>query len=93
MQIRTYEGSDPLELWCEYISWVEQSFPKHGPEGNLSVLLTKCFQAFKDEEKYKNDIRFVRLWIKYVSGCFHFMISFHDTHFCLYVFKNHSFIF
>lgn len=67
MQIRTYEGSDPLELWCEYISWVEQSFPKHGPEGNLSVLLTKCFQAFKDEERYKNDIRFVRLWIKYVE--------------------------
>ncbi|KAK3922037.1 Mitotic checkpoint serine/threonine-protein kinase BUB1 beta [Frankliniella fusca] len=67
MQIRTYEGSDPLELWCEYISWVEQSFPKHGPEGNLSVLLTKCFQAFKDEEKYKNDRRFVGLWIKYIE--------------------------
>ncbi|XP_026289944.1 uncharacterized protein LOC113214705 [Frankliniella occidentalis] len=67
MQIRTYEGSDPLELWCDYISWVEQSFPKHGPEGNLSVLLTKCFQAFKDEEKYKNDSRFVGLWIKYIE--------------------------
>lgn len=69
MQIRTYNGPDPLDLWCDYISWVEQSFPKHGPEGNLGILLTKCFQAFKDEERYKNDSRFVGLWIKYVSSC------------------------
>ncbi|XP_034251361.1 uncharacterized protein LOC117651430 [Thrips palmi] len=67
MQIRTYNGEDPLDLWCDYISWIEQSFPKHGPEGNLSLLLTKCFQAFKDEERYKNDARFVALWIKYIE--------------------------
>lgn len=67
MQIRAYEGSDPLELWCDYISWVEQSFPKHGPEANLSTLLYKCCQAFKDAEKYKNDIRYVRIWIKFIE--------------------------
>lgn len=67
MQIRTYNGPDPLDLWCDYISWVEQSFPKHGSEGNLGILLTKCFQAFKDEERYKDDSRFVGLWIKYIE--------------------------
>lgn len=67
MQLRTYEGPDPLEVWCEYISWMEQSYPKHGPEANLEKLLMSCFQALKDNERYKNDVRFVRLWIKYVS--------------------------
>ena len=68
VKIRAYSGSDPLELWVEYISWVEQCFPKHGLEGNLEVLLQKCFAALKDEERYKQDQRFVKLWIKFVSN-------------------------
>lgn len=68
MQLRTYKGPDALKVWCDYVSWMEQNFPKHhGPGANLEKLLIKCFQTLKVKEEYKNDVRFVRLWIKYVS--------------------------
>jgi hypothetical protein len=67
LALRTYEGDDPLEPWFEYINWVEQYFPKHGKEGNFPKLLHKCLALFKDTEMYKQDPRYVSLWIKYVS--------------------------
>ena len=27
-ELRSYDGSDPLDPWYRYISWVEQSYPK-----------------------------------------------------------------
>ena len=46
-EIRSYDGSDPLDPWYRYISWVEQSFPKGGKEGNIHKLLEKCITKFK----------------------------------------------
>jgi hypothetical protein len=37
--LRTYTGPDPLDPWHQYITWVEQTFPKGGKEGNLQQLL------------------------------------------------------
>lgn len=68
--IRMYEGDDPLGPRYEYVSWIEQSYPKHGPESNLIPLLEDTLTRFKDDEKYKQDPRFVQLMIKYVSQCF-----------------------
>lgn len=65
--IRSYEGDDPLDLWYQYISWVEQSYPKHGHEGNLGPLLESCLSKFEKDERYVEDRRFCKLWLKYVS--------------------------
>jgi len=65
--LRTYEGSDPLEPWYEYILWVEQSFLRDGREGNLYILLQRCLTQFKEDERYLQDRRYIELWIKYVS--------------------------
>lgn len=64
--IRTYTGDDPLENWYNYIFWIEQSYPKHGHEGNLTSLLENCIKLFEDAPNYVNDRRLCKLYIKYV---------------------------
>lgn len=65
--IRHYQGPDPLDPWFTYIQWVEQCFPKHGHEGHIDKLIKDCLQLFEKDERYFQDRRFVKLWIKYVS--------------------------
>ena len=66
LELRTYSGDDPLSVWYEYILWTEQNFPS-GARMQLSQLLEKCVTQYKDEEKYKNDSRYLEIWIKFVS--------------------------
>lgn len=49
-----------------YIKWTEQTFPQGGKESNLSTLLEQAVTRFTDVEKYRNDPRYVDLWIKFV---------------------------
>lgn len=65
--IRNYAGDDPLSVYYDYISWVEQSYPKSGKESALDELIQKCLQTFEHEEKYNQDARMIKLYIKYVS--------------------------
>ncbi|RZC42274.1 mitotic checkpoint serine/threonine-protein kinase BUB1 beta [Asbolus verrucosus] len=65
--IRTYTGDDPLENWYSYISWVEQSYPKQGHEGNLVSLLEYCLKMFESDKRYRDDRRLCRLFIKYID--------------------------
>lgn len=64
--IRTYEGDDPLAPRFEYIKWLEQIYFKQGPESNLLPLIEETVQKFKDNEKYKQDQRFVQILINFV---------------------------
>ncbi|XP_044268700.1 mitotic checkpoint serine/threonine-protein kinase BUB1 beta-like isoform X2 [Tribolium madens] len=66
-QIETYTGDDPLEIWYNYISWVEQSYPKQGHEGNLGPLLERCLCLFEKDPRYRNDRRLCKLFIKYID--------------------------
>jgi len=63
----SYEGDDPLELWFEYINWIEQCYPKNGKESALEEILAKCLVTFEAVEKYHQDRRMIKLYIKYVS--------------------------
>ncbi|GJQ82791.1 Bub1 [Trypoxylus dichotomus] len=65
--IRAYDGDDPLDNWYNYISWIEQSYPKHGYEGNLKALLEDCLTKFEHDKKYTDDRRFCKLWIKFID--------------------------
>ncbi|CAH0557013.1 unnamed protein product [Brassicogethes aeneus] len=65
--IRNYNGEDPLDNYYHYISWVEQSYPKHGHEGNLVALLEHCLAKFENDVRYSDDRRFCKLWIKYID--------------------------
>ncbi|CAK1546163.1 unnamed protein product [Leptosia nina] len=65
--IRHYQGPDPLDPWFNYIQWVEQCFPKHGHEGNIDKLIKDCLQLFEKDERYFQDRRLIKLWIKYID--------------------------
>lgn len=65
--IQSYIGDDPLHPWYEYICWVEQVYPKSGKESALHDLLAKCLASFEKDERYFQDRRMLKLYIKYVS--------------------------
>lgn len=65
--IHVYAGDDPLQPWYEYIVWVEQVYPKSGSESALHELLGKCLSTFEKDERYFQDQRMLKLYIKYVS--------------------------
>lgn len=67
MNINNYVGDDPLEPWYAYIQWVEQSCPKSGKESALMELLSKCLNNFEADQRYTQDRRMVKLFIRYVS--------------------------
>lgn len=65
--IRTYEGDDPLEVYYNYMTCLEQSFPRMELNNNFISLLENILTKFKDCQQYKQDIRFVQLLVKYVT--------------------------
>ncbi|XP_054719392.1 uncharacterized protein LOC129228705 [Uloborus diversus] len=65
--LRTYVGDDPLGIWYTYIKWVEQNFPKGGIEGQIELLIERCLTILKDEAKYRNDDRFIEIWLKFAN--------------------------
>lgn len=65
--IQRYHGDDPLELWYEYILWLEQSYPKSGKDSAIDDVLEKCLVKFESVDQYKQDSRMIKLYIKYVS--------------------------
>lgn len=71
VDISNYAGDDPLDLWFDYVTWVEQSYPKSGKESALDDLLKKCLATFEKDDRYSQDPRLIRLFIKYVSLCHH----------------------
>lgn len=65
--IHEYDGDDPLQLWYDYIVWVEQVYPKSGSESALHELVGKCLTKFEKDDRYLQDQRLLKLFIKYVS--------------------------
>lgn len=66
-EIHNYTGDDPLVTWYKYIEWIEQSFPSGGKESGLQEVLGKCLSKFESDERYNQDRRMIKLYIKYVS--------------------------
>lgn len=67
--IETYKGDDPLPNYLLFISFLQQELEQNHDEGLKKILLRSLQSCFKQchHEKYKNDKKFVRLWILYVD--------------------------
>lgn len=48
-----------------YIVWTSENFPKGGKD--LGNLLERCIRTFQDQERYKDDERYAKVWLRYVS--------------------------
>lgn len=66
--IEGYTGDDPLEKWVEYIKWTRDNFASGGKTSELLPLLEKCTREFHQSEQYRDDIRYLRVWIMYADS-------------------------
>ncbi|MCL7046615.1 hypothetical protein MKW94_003736 [Papaver nudicaule] len=67
--IDEYKGDDPLKPWIECIKWVQESFPTGGDCSGLVVIYEQCVRTFWNMEKYKEDRRYLKVWLDYAENC------------------------
>jgi hypothetical protein len=47
--------------------WVKDAFPSGGIQSELLPLLEACTRTFQTDERYRSDLRYLRVWVQYVS--------------------------
>lgn len=67
--IDEYRGEDPLQPWLDCIKWVQESFPTGGECSGLLVIYEQCVRAFWHDELYKDDLRYLKVWLEYAGNC------------------------
>ncbi|KAJ0087183.1 hypothetical protein Patl1_09319 [Pistacia atlantica] len=68
--IDEYQGDDPLHPWLQCIKWVQEAFPAGGDSSGLLVIYEQCVRRFWHSERYKDDLRYLKVWLEYVGFCF-----------------------
>ncbi|KAG8805687.1 Mitotic spindle checkpoint component mad3, partial [Serendipita sp. 399] len=59
---------DPLAAWIRYVEWTVDNYPQGvSVESGLLELLERATRSFASDPRYKNDMRYLRLWIQYAS--------------------------
>ena len=51
-----------------YLAWTQQHFPVGGPESQLLETLEKCTRTLLPLDRYKTDVRYLRVWVQYVRA-------------------------
>ena len=61
--------SDPITLYLEYIKWLNNAYPQGGnsKQSGMLTLLERCLSHLKDLERYRNDVRFLKIWFWYIE--------------------------
>ncbi|PKA50594.1 checkpoint serine/threonine-protein kinase [Apostasia shenzhenica] len=62
--IRNYSGSDPLRPWIQGIRKMREALPPHVLSEKLPRFLQKCAEAFESNRRYRNDSRYLAVWIQ-----------------------------
>ncbi|CAI5747429.1 unnamed protein product [Peronospora destructor] len=63
--IAASDGDDPLTDWLEYVRWLEVKMPEDTRK--KFTVLEKCTRELKENARYRNDSRYIRLWIQYAD--------------------------
>lgn len=63
------EMDDPLELYLEYLAWINNAYPQGGQSKQSGMLevMERCLMYFKDIDTYKNDPRYLKIWLWYIE--------------------------
>ncbi|KAF9215909.1 hypothetical protein BGZ59_011636 [Podila verticillata] len=62
------DDDDPLDIYVRYIQWIVENYPQgagQGHDSNLLPVLEQAMKAFKGDERYRNDPRYVRFYVQY----------------------------
>jgi checkpoint serine/threonine-protein kinase len=62
------DSDDPLDVYDRYVKWTMNAYPsaQATAESGLLSLLERATKAFLNSTHYKNDPRYLRLWLQYV---------------------------
>lgn len=53
-----------------YIKWTQDNFKAGGHKADLLPLLERCTRKLQGMDRYKDDVRYLRVWVQYVSLIF-----------------------
>ncbi|KAI9725400.1 MAG: hypothetical protein M1828_003250 [Chrysothrix sp. TS-e1954] len=62
------DSDDPLDVYDRYVKWTLSTYPsaQATPDSGLLPLLERATKAFLASAHYKNDVRYLRLWLHYI---------------------------
>lgn len=62
------ESDDPLDIYDRYVKWTFDAYPsaQATPQSGLLPLLERATKAFLTSADYKNDPRYLKLWLHYI---------------------------
>lgn len=62
------ESDDPLDVYDRYVKWTLDAYPsaQNTPQSQLCPLLERATKAFQSSAQYKNDARYLKLWLHYI---------------------------
>ncbi|KAG9242870.1 Mad3/BUB1 homology region 1-domain-containing protein [Calycina marina] len=62
------ESDDPLDIYDRYVRWTLDAYPsaQATPASRLSELLERATKTFMTSVQYKNDPRYLKLWLLYI---------------------------
>jgi checkpoint serine/threonine-protein kinase len=63
------ESDDPLDIYDRYVRWTFDAYPsaQATPQSQLHTLLERATKAFVNSAQYKNDPRYLKLWVHYIN--------------------------
>jgi checkpoint serine/threonine-protein kinase len=63
------EADDPLDVFDRYVKWTFDAYPsaQATPQSQLHTLLERATKAFINSPQYKNDPRYMKLWMLYIQ--------------------------
>lgn len=62
------DSDDPLDIYDRYVKWTLTAYPsaQATPESQLRPLIERATKAFQTAAHYKNDPRYLKLWLTYI---------------------------
>ena len=62
------EADDPLDVYDRYVKWTLSAYPsaQATPQSQLLPLLERATKAFLSSAHYKNDPRYMKIWLHYI---------------------------
>ncbi|KAI1345227.1 Mad3/BUB1 homology region 1-domain-containing protein [Xylariaceae sp. FL0016] len=62
------ESDDPLDIFDRYVRWTFDAYPsaQATPSSQLHTLLERATKAFIGAAQYRNDPRYMKLWLHYI---------------------------
>ncbi|XP_050209210.1 uncharacterized protein LOC126659922 [Mercurialis annua] len=62
--IKSYSGKDPLLPWLRGIKKMKETLASNVLKEKLPRFLQKCTQTFESDRCYRNDLRYIRVWLQ-----------------------------